>query len=981
MINKIIKFLYSTKLAGILFIVFALAMAVATFIENDYGTQTARTLVYNAWWFELIMFLFVVNFTGNIFNFKLYKRKKWPTLVFHLAFIIILIGAAITRYVSYAGIMPIKEGESSNIVLSDKTYLKVEIDNGKQQKTPIYKHLMLSALGGNNLSIHTDFKGEPISIRLIDYIPHAVEKLVADNKGVEFLHFVESSNGQRHDHYIKKGQTIDVNNILISFDNQIPGALNFLQNNGKLRFTSPSNGKFFRMADQFNGKVLKDSLQQFQLRSLYTVGKLQFVVPTPPSKGFIKTVSGNKDQYPLDRLVLGIKVKDKIDTINVTGGSYATLAPKQFSIKGLNFRVSYGSKYYKLPFSIKLKKFQLDRYPGSMSPKSYASKVTVIAKDTVFNYRIYMNNVLDFKGFRFFQSSYSITPQYRETRLSVNHDKWGTRVTYIGYAFLFLGLIFVFFDKNSRFASLRKKLKKVKTKRTQLLMILVLTTSFLSAQHLNTTEKGLDSIVKAETISKEQANKFGHLVIQGEGGRMKPVNTFSSELLRKLNRNDHYKGLNSDQVVLSMLRNPRLWYFIPFIKIDRADVKLRKILGIGKDKKLASFSDFFDNKGNYKLTSYVTIAYKKKMKNQSDKDILDTDRKANLLYSALEGDIFRFFPLPNDKNNKWYSYQGASKANFKGMDSLYVHNAIPLYTRALTRAKKSGNYIKANEILKSISNYQKKYGTSVMPSARKVNFEVFYNKYDIFRHLFIYYLLASILMMTFVTIQIFKNSKVIKKLINFSTGIIVLLFVAHTIGLAMRWYISGHAPWSNGYESMIYISWATMFFGLIFGRKSPMTIAATAFITSIMLFIAHLNFMDPAIANLVPVLDSYWLKIHTGIIVASYGPFSLAMILGLLSLNLYVFTNKKNKNKIKLFVLHARLIPGLKSKFTFNLLAVVSYASILMTYFGVNYYLAGLHSYGKGEPEKTPIFIYYLLVGIIVLAVLAYRKYKIYYKK
>jgi len=986
--KKLFKLLYSTRLTAVLFVVFASSMALATFIENDYGTQTARALVYDAWWFELIMLLFVINFIGNIFNYKLYTRKKWPTLIFHLAFIVIIIGAGITRYISYEGVMPIKEGETSNIVLSDKAFLKVEINDGKQQKTPIYKHLELSALGGNNFSINTDFKGNPIKIKFLKYVPHAVNKMVVDKNGTDYLHFVESSGGQRHDHYIKIGDVININNILVSFNNPVSGGINFLQSKGILNIDVPVESKYFRMADKFKGSVNKDSIQQFQLRSLYTVGKLQFVVPTPPLKGVLKTVPGNKDQYPYDELTLSIKVKNKVNTIKIKGGSFATFAPKQLSLNGLNFR-------------------------------------------------IFMNNVLDFKGFRFFQASYSITPEYEETRLSVNHDLWGTRETYLGYALLFLGLIVIFFNKNSRFTTLSKKLKKIKTKKAQLLILLLFSTGFLSAQHINTTEKGLDSIVKAEKISKIEASKFGHLVIQDQGGRMKPVNTFSSELLRKVSRNDTYRGLNSDQVVLSMLRNPRIWYYVPFIYLERSNVKIRKILGVGKGQRLARFADFFDNKGNYKLISYVNNASKKKIRNQFEKDLMSIDRRANLLYAALGGEIFRFFPLPKDKNNKWYSYPNVSKASFKGMDSLYVHNAIPLFTRALTEAKNTGKYDKANAILKSISDFQKKYGAAVIPSARKVNIEILYNRYDVFKSLFTYYLLISIIMLTFVVIQIFNNSKLINNLIKLSIAVVALLFIAHTAGLGMRWYISGHAPWSNGYESMIYISWATMFFGLVFGRKSSMTIAATAFITSMMLFIAHLNFMDPAIANLVPVLDSYWLKIHVAIIVASYGPFSLGMILGLLSLNLYVFTNNKNKSKIKLaineltiitemtltvglvmltvgnflggmwaneswgrywgwdpketwalisimvyaFVLHTRLIPGLKSKFTFNLLSVVSYASILMTYFGVNYYLSGLHSYGKGEPQKTPIFVFYLLIGIIVLGVLAFRKYKKYYKK
>jgi cytochrome c-type biogenesis protein CcsB len=255
--------------------------------------------------------------------------------------------------------------------------------------------------------------------------------------------------------------------------------------------------------------------------------------------------------------------------------------------------------------------------------------------------------------------------------------------------------------------------------------------------------------------------------------------------------------------------------------------------------------------------------------------------------------------------------------------------------------------------------------------------------------------------------------------------------------LGIRWYISGHAPWSNGYESMIYVSWATMLFGVWFGRRSPLTLAATTFVTSILLMVAHWNWMDPSIGNLVPVLDSYWLMVHVAIIVASYGPFTIGMVLGMLALILYGFTTKKNKKKMNLaideittinemaltiglvlltignflggiwaneswgrywgwdpketwalisimvysFVLHMRLVPGLKSKYTFNMVSVFAFASILMTYLGVNHLLSGLHSYAQGESAAVPNQIWGWLIISLILSLLAYFKFKKFYKK
>ena len=127
--KNIFNFLYSTRLTAILFILFATAMGIATFIENDFGTQTSKALVYNAWWFEAIMVFFIINFFGNIFRYRLYKKEKWAVLMFHLSFLFIIIGAAVTRYIGYEGIMIINEGETTNQFLSETTFVNLIVDN------------------------------------------------------------------------------------------------------------------------------------------------------------------------------------------------------------------------------------------------------------------------------------------------------------------------------------------------------------------------------------------------------------------------------------------------------------------------------------------------------------------------------------------------------------------------------------------------------------------------------------------------------------------------------------------------------------------------------------------------------------------------------------------------------------------------------------------------------------------------------------
>ncbi|GAB1307701.1 cytochrome c biogenesis protein CcsA [Urechidicola sp. KH5] len=1037
--KKIFALLYSTRLTGILFIVYAAAMGIATFIENDYGTQTAKKLVYNAWWFEAIMVLFVLNFVGNIFRYRLFRKEKLSVLLFHLAFILIILGAGITRYISYEGIMPIKEGESSNKMYSEAIYFQVTTHDNKDQRKSVPEKVLLSAKGEPNFTFKDNFRATKFEFDLVEYIPNFKEEFTEVEDGDNYLKFVESSNGGRHDHFIKQGTSQLIHNVLIGYDNPGTNSIDITTVDDQLKLQSAHEGTFLRMADQFEGTIAKDSIMDLQLLSLHNVAGLNFVIPQTAIKGTYKTVKGDKDENPLDRLIFDVTVGNETKQLQVDGAQYNIEAPARITVGDLNFRVNYGSMEIELPFNIKLRDFQLDYYPGSESPMSYASEITVIDPKETFDFRIFMNNILNYKGYKFFQSSYNITPEYEETRLSVNHDAWGTTITYIGYILLFFCMTFILFFKGSRFDDLRRSLDKIKKKKAALTIAAILTFGLGNAQHTGAhlTDAQFDSILQANKVEAVHAEKFSHLVIQDAGGRMKPVHTFASQLLRKVTKKDTYHGLDANQVFISIQQNPRFWFEAPMIYIKKDNTRLRDILGIPHEQKYARLSDFFDGEGNYKIGELQEKAFKKRIKSKFEQSVLDVSGRVNLLYSAVYGDLLTLFPVPGDPNNKWVTQHELHSIGFKGQDSVYVKQMLPAYLQTVTMAKESGDYTQAIEILDGISLFQKKFGADVHPSDRKVDLEIFYNKNDIFKSLFVYYMLAGVVMLIFIISQIFTSSRFVDIIVKILNVILILLFVYHTVGLGIRWYISGHVPWSNGYESMIYVAWATMLFGLIFGRKSTLTVAATAFVTSMILMFAHMNWMDPEIANLVPVLDSYWVMIHVSIIVASYGPFTLSMILGLIALFLIAITTKGNKKKVELqlkeltvinemsitvglvlltignflgaiwaneswgrywgwdpketwalvsimiyaFVLHMRLIPSLRGRYLFNVAAAISFASILMTYLGVNHLLSGLHSYAQGEAAKIPYQIWTWLAIVVGLSVLAFFKNRMHYKK
>ena len=1061
MIKKLSNLLFSTRLTGMLFILFAIAMAVGTFMDQGQSTSPtpySRTLIYNAWWFEAIMCVFIVNFAGNIFRYRLLRKEKWATLTLHLSFIFILLGAFITRYHGFEGMMSIREGATENTFLSQKTYLTTYIDgdfkiNGQLQRRVHEDEVDFSPRLLNTYELKTAYNTTPILIELVNFIAGAEEDIIPTDDGDYYLKIVEAGDGAPHNHFLKLGQVSSIHNVLYALNKPTDGAINITYSEDNLTIQSPYEGEYMTMATGFQGQLVKDSIQPLALRSRYIIGNQAIVFPKPVVKGAFDIVKKSAllkgDE---DGIALKITANGSTKTIKLLGGKGSNNPFKDIEVGGLEFNFKYGSKLLELPFEIKLNDFIAERFPGTeKSYASFESKVTVVDPlEEDFDFHIYMNNILNHQGYKFFQSSFD--PDEKGTVLSVNHDYWGTWFTYLGYYLLYFGLMAILLSKHARMESLRRQLDKIKKKKSQLAMIvlfLVSMSGFTQTSHgsdhvnLRPTQTQLDSILKLNITPVSEADRFGHLVIQDTDGRMKPINTYASELLRKLSKKDVYQTFDANQVFLSMQESPQLWYNVPiiFLKAKKADT-IRTILGLEKSAKYAALVDFLDPNLDYKLGPYLTDAYSASVPTAIQNIFKETDQRVSLLFNTLEGSALRLFPIPEDENNTWVSSKDYREGAYQLQDSLYgnfINTGFIAYMATLQNDKVSKtDFSKSHQLLDAIKSTQIKYGGATMLSEDKIATEIIYNRYDIFKKLFEYYMYASSLMFLLLIVQIFKDrSKILHYSVQTFKYLIWICFGLHTAGLIARWYISGHAPWSDAYESMIYVAWATMSFGVMLGKKSDLTFASTAFVTAMILMIAHWNWMDPSIGNLQPVLNSYWLMIHVAIIVGSYGPLTLGMILGLITLLLMILTNAKNKEKMALnikeltiinemaltvglvmltignflggmwaneswgrywgwdpketwalisimiyaFVIHMRLIPGLRSRFGFSVASVLAYGSIMMTYFGVNFYLAGLHSYAKDDQEISITYIVGSLLVITILAVFAYRKHLKYFKK
>ena len=1006
---KIIKFLFSGAFMGILLIVFAYAIGYATFVENDYGAIAAKVLVYNATWFEILLFLMVVNFTGMIFTKHLYLRSKWNILAIHIALIIIIIGAGITRYIGYEGSMHIRDGQTSNEMQTSDTFLQVQVGEGDEAEY-LNKSIFLTMARNKLAKESVNWKGNKFNITVEDYYNLAAQTVVPDNNGGPIITVQFRSPSGQTEVNLKYGETTEFENIKLAFTD-LAGEdytqIKLINNQMYIRNIFSEEELIAMDTIEF----IEEDLVPIKKMQVFFAGNAAFRVSNFQTRAVLKFKPLSNPEMPGVPIV---KVK-----VNNQERYIKTNSTTRFDFAGIPVDVRVGNRTILLPFALKLDKFDLERYPGSNSPSSYASDVTVIDKNNnkEFPYRIYMNNVLDYGGYRFFQSSYDLDE--KGTVLSVNHDYWGTLVTYTGYFLLFASLIFSLFTK-TRFFRVKQMLKDVHARRKKLLsktatVVLVLLTSTLA-------------FAQPPVANKEHAEKFGQLLVQSKGGRIEPVNTLATKMLVKISKKASYKGLTADQVLLGMLTNPNNWRVTPIIKVGETEIQER--IGISGD--YAAFEDFIGPNETYKIGQPVEQAYQKKPASRStlDKGMINVDERMNVTYSILSGSSFRIFPLENDPNNTWVTPQEYHSKLGHGNSTADIFEN---YTKALNAAIASGDYTEADKFLDQINQMQQTIGADVVPSKTKTKIEIIYNKLNIFKNLFPVYMVLGILLVGIFLIQIFYPNMEFKVLGKILLVIMVIAFALQTLGLGARWYISGHAPWSNGYESMIYISWATVLAGFIFRKSSNVTLGVTALLAGITLLTAHMSWLNPEVTNLVPVLKSHWLTIHVATITASYGFLALGCMIGFLNLCIMIFRNEKNKDMVNLtlkelmlitemslaiglillvignflggiwaneswgrywgwdpketwtlvtiilyaFTLHLTLIPSIRNAFTFSFFSFISFGAVMMTYFGVNYYLSGLHSYANGDPVAIPVGLYYALGVIAIISILAaYNEFK-----
>jgi cytochrome c-type biogenesis protein CcsB len=1020
-VSKFVKLLFGTKAGALYILVFASTIGIATFIENDFGTSAAQKVVYRAKWFELLLLLFSGSLISNIIKYRMFQNRKWALLIFHLSMIIILIGAGVTRYYGYEGIMHIREDDSAHSILSSETYIQFEAID-RVGKYHFDEAVLFASLGNNQWSESYQVGQQIIKAKVIEFIPNPIQEIEDVEDGLPIIKVVFGSSEGREEYLIQEGESKRLRGVMFNFSKrEIPGAFNILFDE-ELRFKSNQAYTQTVMATQQRDTILPiGQTQPLMLKSLYSNGISSFVFGEFRESGRLQVTSNDRKvkNESMTALKIKVDVNGQVQEKFVFGKKGLPGQPTIFPFENLSLAVRYGAKPIELPFEIKLYDFQMERYPGTNSAASYASEVQLIDYRSGHkeDYRIYMNHILDYGGYRFFQSSFD--QDEKGTYLSVNHDFWGTWISYLGYFLLTLGLIMVFFSRNTRFYQVRKKIQKLRDQRVALVSTFLFTASFVSAQMVINPE--------IEAISHVHAALFSEMIVQDHKGRMKPVHTLSRELLRKISRTENMLGLSADQVILGMYADKNKWLNIPIIKSGKSK-QIGEILR--NENEFLAYKDFFNVDGSYKLRDEVRRAYGLQPIDRGtlEKDLMKIDERVNIVSMIFSGRILKLIPVEDDENNTWIS--AVADHGHDNYNRTVADNFFSTYSSSLHDAQHGQNYSFVDKLLHELKDYQKKHGSNVYPSNAQIRLEILLNKLNVFNRLSLYYFIAGLLLLALLFFTIFSTRYNWRKVYKVFFILVVLGFIFHTVGLGIRWYVSERAPWSNGYESMIYIAWTSVLAGLIFARKNIGGLAATMILAGSILLVAMLSYLDPEITPLVPVLRSYWLTIHVSLIAGSYGFLMLGAIIGVINLLLMIFSNKSNQNKVKsqikeltliseitivgglimisigtylggvwaneswgrywgwdaketwalvtilvyAFILHMRLIPGLKGLYAFNVATLFGMASVIMTYFGVNYYLSGLHSYAAGDPIPIPTWVYIAVASLLLITAVAYFK-------
>ena len=642
-----------------------------------------------------------------------------------------------------------------------------------------------------------------------------------------------------------------------------------------------------------------------------------------------------------------------------------------------------GMQEEKLPFSLCLQKFEAKMHDGTNAVADYSSKFTVIDGDDKSEGEVSMNNIYSHRSYRLYQSSYD--EDGKGSVLAINADPYGIPVTYTGYALLFISLVWMLFDPKGGY---RKLLKSPLLKKGALITALLLSMGNIQTLHAESATGNLQNAV----LPKETAEKFGELHIL-YNDRICPVQTFALDFCKKIYGARSYQGLTAEQVLSGWIFYGNVWTNEPFIKIKSGEMKTAMNL-----PDYASLNTFFNREmGGYTIGQYVQEYYN----GQQDKfhqQAADIDGKIQIIIELREGISLKVLPYTFTKNVKatkdhpfikagtttWFAPVDKLPLAVEHQHALYIKNVFSL----LYGDVQKGNMDRVNIFFDKMLKYQEVSSGSSLPSKIQYQAERINNGFPFATILFMVNLTLGFIALFYTIYRMTKNRQL--KALDITLPILLCIsFLALTFGLALRWIISGNVPLSNGYESMLSVAWLVLLISIFMQFRIRIVMVFGFMLSGFFLLVSHINQMDPAIGQMMPVLNSPLLSIHVSIIMMSYALLSLTFICGIMGIclrshgeelqalsriflypalttmgfgifigaiwanvswgNYWSWDSKETWALITFMiyavVVHTQSLPVFRKPLVYHIYITLAFMSIAMTYFGVNYFLTGMHSY------------------------------------
>ena len=621
-----------------------------------------------------------------------------------------------------------------------------------------------------------------------------------------------------------------------------------------------------------------------------------------------------------------------------------------------------GMHEHPLPFSIRLDCFRIVYHEGTRAPADFESRLTIVHPDgRSSRQQVSMNHIYSYNNLRLYQSSYD--NDGHGSYLSVNSDPWGIPVTYLGYALLFIALVWMLVDPRGRYRQLLRQGTESTGRRpvsaTALPSVLLLVFLLCAPSAAGAAPR---------VLPQPTADAFGRLHIL-YNDRICPLQTFAVDFTKKLYGKPRYAGYTAEQVLTGFLFYADEWSQQPVIKVKGGP--LRETLQLPA---YCSVNTFFSQQGGGYIIGPYLQQYFSGQNDKLHQDAAKLDDRLQLIMNLRQGTPLRVFPFLG----RWYAPTETLPQQMEPAREQYIRTIFSI----LHADAQAGNYERMDETLQKLLKYQQRYGASSLPSPLRDRAERTYNRIPFATILFMVNLTMGFVCLL---LNMFGRRQ------RWALGVLALSFLVLTLGLSLRWIIIGHVPMSNGYETMLFMAWAVMLVTLFMQRRYPVMLTFGFLMSGFFLLVSHISQMDPQISHLMPVLNSPLLSLHVSVIMMSFALLSLTFICGVagllahgrplalvtrhlsllflypaltcLGIGIFVGAIWANVSwgtywswdpkevwalitfMVYAVAVHDRSLPFLRSTTHYHLYCVLAFLTILMTYFGVNYFLGGMHSY------------------------------------